>query len=553
MSNDYFEAALEHLVEKSAAQARKRKEKEAANPVATHGAEAIAAMEIRVRKQGQENLQHMDAYTDSWTAELVGYEFRDSLCWTPGRGWLHYGMGVWSGVSDKTVQELVRWFLKSHWKERAVAEDASEYVLRQLLKLNNATFIRNVFGLLGGLLEVSDDIFDRDLDLLCVGNGVVNLKTGALGAWSAGHHMTRKTNVEYHPARQHADLWKALEALPDTDEVMWLQARFGQAATGHMAPANAGLVIANGGGANGKSTIFQAVKDALGAYAAVIPEQVITAKEGAHPTELTTLMGVRMALIEETPEGKYLPTKRLKSLAGDPEMSARRMYGNFITWKATHSLFVTTNYRPLVSEVDHGTWRRLALITFPLRFKPAHQELERDTDRHGDPGLDERLRTGKAQQEAVLAWIVEGAVKRQDRYAKLPERIEQDTKAWQADTDLLTAFLTEATVFDGDGMVAAQELFEEFKYFVEARGHRGWTEQTFASRLTSHPDLEKYEIEKKRTRKVADISRRSTLAPPYSVTQIQVWEGLRWKDSAPSYVPVQGVQAPEKLSSREQL
>jgi hypothetical protein len=47
---------------------------------------------------------------------------------------------------------------------------------------------------------------------------------------------------------------------------------------------------------------------------------------------------------------------------------------------------VTTNYRPRVDEVDHGTWRSLALVCFRLNH--------------------ERLGEGpQDQHEAVLNWI----------------------------------------------------------------------------------------------------------------------------------------------------
>jgi putative DNA primase/helicase len=437
------------------------------------------------------------------------------------------------------------------WNYMATLKDARPESLKVYLKLKSASLVRNVYSLLAGLMEKPDTIWDRDPMLLNVGNGVVNLATGQLGHWAQGYYMTKQTPVRYRPNAWHSDLGKALDALPDPDELIWLQARFGQAATGHLAPANAGIVIATGGGSNGKSTLFQAVRTALGTYAAIVPEQVLTAAPGAHPTELMTLQGVRMALIEETPEGKYLPTKRLKDLAGNPTISARAMYRDFVTFDATHSLFVTTNYRPLVAEVDHGTWRRLALLTFPLRFRPAHVPLERENERHGDPELDRRLQYGTSQQEAVLTWIVEGAVKRQHRYAELPERIELETKSWQQDTDLLLHFISERTVQDADGMVSAQELFSEFKFFIEDRGHRAWTEQTFAARLSAHPELEHWEIEKRRTRRVSEVSRPAPGFAPFTDAQMQVWEGLRWKDSAPSFPPVQGVQGDFKLSPRE--
>ncbi len=75
-------------------------------------------------------------------------------------------------------------------------------------------------------------------------------------------------------------------------------------------------------------------------------------------------------------------------------------------------MFITTNYLPRVDEFDWETWRRLAMVDFPFRYRKPHEELETPTDRAGDPGLRHRLRQGgggRGRQEAVLAWLVEGA------------------------------------------------------------------------------------------------------------------------------------------------
>jgi phage/plasmid-associated DNA primase len=68
-------------------------------------------------------------------------------------------------------------------------------------------------------------------------------------------------------------------------------------------------------------------------------------------------------------------------------------------------MFVTTNYELRVDENDHGTWRRLVRVPFPYRFGTAPGDLP------ADPGLRLRIREGRdGQHEAVLAWIVAGAL-----------------------------------------------------------------------------------------------------------------------------------------------
>ena len=168
-----------------------------------------------------------------------------------------------------------------------------------------------------------------------------------------------------------------------------------------------------GSGANGKTTIVDAVREALGDdYAVTLPDRVLLARTGDHPTEMMVLRGARLAMMEEFPELGHLNVKRLKDLHGSGEMTARYIAKDSVTWKPTHTVFVTTNYLPRVDESDHGTWRRLALVEFPYRYRQAHEADQTNFDRVGDPNLRERLRRGgDGQHEAVLAWLVAGAVK----------------------------------------------------------------------------------------------------------------------------------------------
>jgi DNA-directed RNA polymerase specialized sigma24 family protein len=128
---------------------------------------------------------------------------------------------------------------------------------------------------------------------------------------------------------------------------------------------------------------------------------VLLANPGDHPTELMDLRGARFALIEETPEARKLDVQRMKKITGTAEITARRIAQNPVTFTATHSLFVTSNHRPMVDQTDGGTWRRLALVRFPFTFR----------GQSADPGLRDRIKRNMNVRRAVLAWIVEGAMR----------------------------------------------------------------------------------------------------------------------------------------------
>lgn len=235
-------------------------------------------------------------------------------------------------------------------------------------------------------------------------------------------------------------------------------------------------------------------------YAIPLPDRVLLARTGDHPTELMTLRDARLAFMEEFPELGHLNVKRLKDLTGTEWMSARLCGKDTVNWRATHTVFVTTNYLPRVDESDHGTWRRLALVEFSHRYRKAGEALETG-DLLGDPGLRQRLRAGRdGQHEAVLAWLVEGAVRWYQDGLPMPEppaSVLEATAAWRRSADLLLRYRDDRLVFDPDAHVMSADLYEDFTDWLKEHGHAVWTDQNFTARFIQHPEVTANGVEKK--------------------------------------------------------
>ena len=252
------------------------------------------------------------------------------------------------------------------------------------------------------------------------------------------------------------------------------------------------LVVLKGGGENGKSTLVNGVRGAVGLdYATALPDRALLSRPGDHPTELMTLRDARLAILEEFPELGHLSVKQLKTLLGTEYITARYCGRDNVTWRATHTPFVTTNYQPRVDESDHGTWRRLALVEFPYRYRKPHEAIERPGDLPGDGGLRDRVRLSHDKQhEAALAWLVAGAVRWHrggQAMPEPPEAVRKATEAWRGASDVLWRDVEERLVFDPEAHVMGKELYEDFTIWLKANGHHVWTDQNFSARLAQHP------------------------------------------------------------------
>ena len=479
-----------------------------------------------------------DADSAGWLADRI---LRGRYCWAGSLGWRRFDGRRWAKTADEHITEVAREaLLARHATEARAAASASR--LRELSGMLSANRIRAVVTLAKGILETEPDAFDRHPDLLNVGNGVIDLPTGELRPHDPGLLLTRVTEVDYDPDAHSADWSTALEALP-SEVAHWIQVRFGQAITGHMTSDDA-LPVLQGGGSNGKSTILAAIRRALGEHAVTVPERVLLANPGDHPTDLTTLRGARLAVIEETPEGGHVSVKRLKDVLGSTEITARQMRQDNVTWHATHSLFLSTNYRPGINETDHGTWRRLLLVCFPYTYVAPGRPIDASHQRRGDPGLRERLAAGReGQHRTVLAWLVSGAERwyAEERVMPMvPAVVEGDTARWRGESDMIFGFIRDELVFDASAFVLSSELYAKFGAWLNERGSRPWSEKTFGSRFQGHEAVSRGRVDKAR-RRLPDPGLSRPVGIPRSnlAAQPWVWSGLRFRTDGDEHEEVQ--------------
>lgn len=477
-----------------------------------------------------------EAYLGAWIAER---ELRGRFLHRSGYGWMTFDGRRWSPVGEAAVAEAVRKILIGLHREETDA-GAEPGRLQLILRTLTAAKIR-ALTYVGKLKLTSNEQFDLHPDLLNVANGVVDLRTGELRPHDAGLMFTKLVPVNYVPGARHADWEQALGAVHE-DAVDWLQIRLGQGITGHPVPDDR-LMVWKGSGSNGKTTILDGIREALGSdYAVTMPDRVLLARQGDHPTELMTLRGARLALMEELPELGHLNVKRAKDLLGTGEMTARHIAKDSVSWKPTHTPIVTTNYLPRVDESDDGTWRRLVLLDFPYRYCPPGAALRSVYDRHGDPRLRERLRhSGAGQHEAVLAWLIAGAVQWYQSGRRMldePASVQQATAMWRSNADVLMRYADERLVFDPQAQVVATELFEDFNDWLQANGHRPWSGQSFSARFGQHGEAIANAVAKKRSRRSSTLrlSRRprgfgATVATPGLAVpqQFTAWVGVRFQ------------------------
>ncbi len=320
---------------------------------------------------------------------------------------------------------------------------------------------------------ITPDELDADQLLLNVQNGTIDLRTGDLRQQRREDYITKICRAAYDPAAEApifaAFLARIFRTYPSL--VVYVQKAIGYGATGLTNEQI--LFFLHGTGANGKTTLLDAILYALGDYAAKADRDLLIAGDGnAHPTNVADIMGRRLVICSETNEGRRFDEAKMKDLVGETRLKARFMRMDFFTFVATHKIFMYSNHLPLVRGTDLGFWRRMRRIP----FVEAIGEAEKDS------ALGVKL---EGEADGVLRWIVEGTLAWRRDGLGLPTEIAQATNSYRAEMDSIGAFIDDACLLGPKMTATAGDLYNAYCKWSEASGERPLSQKRLGMEFTS--------------------------------------------------------------------
>jgi P4 family phage/plasmid primase-like protien len=412
--------------------------------------------------------------TDSGNAERLADRHGANLryCY-PWLRWLVYDGTRWRVDDRGAVVRLAKDTARSIFEEAKEAPD--DETAKRLGKWATSSLSENKLRAMISLAQsepgvpVLPEEMDASRELLNVLNGTIDLRTGEIREHRREDLITKLAPVEYDPGAE-APTWAAtLERVLPSEEVRrFFKKVCGYALTGDVSEQM--LPVLYGTGANGKSTVLNALLAVLGDYGMQAAPDLLVAKKGAHPTELADLFGMRFVASIEVEDGSRLAESLVKQLTGGDRIKARRMRQDFWEFEPTHKVFMSCNHKPQVRGSDNAIWRRIRLVPFTETIPPAEQ------DKH----LPDKLREERA---GILAWAVEGCREWRREGLQAPEEVRQATGAYRAEMDVLGAFLRECCRKGPDENTGTQDLYKAYRFWCEDGGERPEGKRKFSSRL----------------------------------------------------------------------
>ena len=477
-------------------------------------------------------------YSDAGNAEVFSLFYKDELIFVDALGWLFWNGKRWERDDHKSLElalKLSKQMLKDalteysealrleaeakaayaasgeesdgeKMKKAKAAADKAEAYLKHAKASRGGAKIKNMVDLSKPALAIRADKLDSNPFDLNTPAGIVNLRTGKIRPHDPAAYCSRIT--EAAPGLEGAETWQEfLNLVTGGDESImgFLQLVAGMAAVGTV--YHEGIILAYGGGGNGKSTFFNSLGAVFGDYSGTIDVKTLTTDRQNKGASLATLRGRRLVITGELEEHQRLSVATLKQLGSTDELTIEEKFKQPETVKQSHTLCLFTNHLPRVGSTDNGTWRRLTVV--PFNTKISHSEAVQNYSEY----LVEKA------GGAIMSWIIEGAVNfcRNKFKLDIPDVIAEATENYRSQEDWLNKFIDERCIKDDNARVGARELYLAYCEWCMEIGDFKRRERDFAAAMET-AGFQNIKPQNKSTWKGLKLDMSRSFENPYGAT-----------------------------------
>ena len=339
---------------------------------------------------------------------------------------------------------------------------AAQTYLKFVMKRRDYKYIVSAANTAKPMLAISVAELDRDENLINTPRSTYDLRKGISGEQPHDPTDLITKITACSPGEAGKTLW--LDALNlffcgDQELISYVQETVGMAAIGKVYQEH--MIIAYGGGANGKSTFWNTIFRVMGNYAGKLSAEALTmnCKRNVKP-EMAELKGKRLIISSEMEEGMRLNTAMVKQLCSTDEIQAEKKYKDPFSFVPSHTLVLYTNHLPKVGANDDGIWRRLVVIPFNAKITG-----KSDIKNYADYLFDHA-------GEYIMTWIIEGAKRAIDQgfHTELPKVVKDAIESYREDNNWLGQFLDECCEKDPSYVEKSGVLYQAYRSYCLQNG-----------------------------------------------------------------------------------
>ena len=425
--------------------------------------------------------------TDLGNALRLHGVYRKKFRHNDALGWLHWDGKIWRpddsmaqvNKAAQSLHDLLRADIKV--AEASGYDATAKDLSRAIKRAQGKTVIANALYLWKPHVFTPAIEFDQHPTRITVENGTLDLETQEVGPFDPGLHCTRMMPVRFDATAEAPFFTATLEYfMPDQQVREFLQRLFGYCLSNDIGEQQFTVMV--GPGANGKSTILEAVRQVLGkgsdrGFSREVNPRVFEARSagsgGNADPERFGLLGMKVITPIETDQELRLDAPFIKSVTGGEAMTARDLYRTSVTWKPSFKIIFASNHEPRIDDDSEGMWRRVHRVDFPVRIPEEHQLPWEAT-----------VRALRAERAGILNWMLTGYQEWRRHGLAAPPQITLASAMMREDQDQLGLFLRECTVPETGASTPRGDLwrmFQDWRRDDRALGRIGRTD--FYSRM----------------------------------------------------------------------
>lgn len=390
-----------------------------------------------------------------------------------GIGWHVWDDTRWRPDDDGEAGRVYADMVKASWAELTTidSDDERKKAVRDILAAEKKTYADGALWFAASRPEmaIAASRLDSNRMLLNCANGTLDLATMTLSPHTPDACITKVCRGAWEPGLGETRWSKFVtEILPDAAIRDFVQRLTGSALPGRV--RDHVLPILTGTGGNGKSTFIEAILAAIGDYGLQAdPRLLMASAHDAHPTGQAALQSRRLAVCMETAHGRNLDAPTAKQLTGGDTITARYMRKDFFSFEPSHSIFMVTNHKPVVSASDEALWRRIVVVPFDQVFGS-----------RADPDLKAQL---ESEPDAVLSWMIDGWIAYRETGLAIPPGVRAATDAFKTDSDAVGRFIEECVWESSTGAAVSSAVFAEWLKWCAVNGEEGGSQKALSEEL----------------------------------------------------------------------
>lgn len=423
----------------------------------------------------------------SYSVARVFYEFNkyQYVCTSVSKKkWYEYTNNKWEPMDEantiikKLNTELANQYIKlsTAYNQKAltsVADDKKNMLNKSQIatkianKLHEMSFKKNVIAEL--CIMYYDSKFMEKLDenryLIGFSNGVYDLKNNYFRNGIPEDYISMSTKCNYiNYDESNKDIISVLnffeQIQPDEQMREYLLTKLSSFLEGIQRDQK--FEIWTGTGANGKGRIIKLILDSFGEYACTIPVTLLTKpradSNNASPA-LALTKGKRCCIFQEPENDDKIYVGHMKNLTGGDKLMARSLYSDPVEFYPQFKTILACNKLPDIPSADGGTWRRIRVVPFEVKFvdnptESCHRKKVND--------IDDQI---EKWTSAFMSILIEKYKTYINNGVTEPSKVLMNTHQYQNNSDVFMEYIGDniKSTDNNKDLISADEIWQDFK------------------------------------------------------------------------------------------